>query len=123
MIDAVTLCQKLTLQRQKHAKMESKSIKEVPKGDLDRRLDSGASFCLVWRFLVSDCWCHLGDFVPFGRPLDFEGVPKSAFFVKNQHKINKTRSKKGVTRDMICDSIFDAKMTWKSSFGTILVAI
>ena len=96
--------------------MESKSIKEVPKGDLDRRLDSGASFCLVQRFFVSDLWRHLSDFVLFGRPLDFEGVPKS-------DKINKTRSKKGVTRDMIFDSIFDAKMTWKSSFGTMLVAI
>ena len=79
--------------------MESKSIKEVPKCDLDRRLDSGASFCLVWRFLVSDCWCRLGDFVQFGRPLDFEGVPKSSFFFLKKHEINKTRSKKGVTRD------------------------
>ena len=95
--------------------MESTSIKEVPKGDLDRRLDSTASFCLVRIFFVSDCCRHLGDFVPFGRPLDFEGVPKSAFFSfeKTQHKINKTRSKKGVTRDMTFDSIFDAKMTWE----------
>ena len=105
--------------------MESKSIKEVPKVDLDRRLDSGASFCSVWRFFVSDCWRHLCDFVPFGRPLDFEGVSKSVFLVifLNQHKFNKTMSKKGVTRDMIFDSIFDAKMTWESSFGTILVVI
>ena len=86
--------------------MEPKSIKEVPKGDLDRRLDSGASFCSVRRFLVSFCWRHLGDFVPFGRPLDFEGIPKSAFLLKNQHKINKRRSKKYVTRDMIFDWVF-----------------
>ena len=107
--------------------MESTSIKEVPKGDLDRRLNSGASFCLVWIFFVSDYWRHLGDLVPFGRPLDFEGVPKSASFLflqkEKQYEINKTSSKKGVTRDMTFYSIFDAKMTWKSSFGTMPVVI
>ena len=58
-----------------------------------------------------------------------KGSPNLFFFFEQkkrkekEHEINKTRSKKGVTRDMIFDSILDAKMTWDSSFGTIHVAI
>ena len=53
----------------------------------------------------------LGRFVvPFWRPLDFEGVPKSTHFRTNQNKIRKMRSKKEAWKNIILRLNFDAKM-------------
>ena len=50
------------------------------------------------------CW------VPFWRPLDFEGVPKSTLFVLNEHKITKKDVHAGVLKQTnVCMKLY-AKM-------------
>ena len=51
-----------------------------------------------------------GYFGGFWRPLDFEGVPNVSIFWKNQHKMRKMISKKGVWNNMSFRLVFDAKM-------------
>jgi hypothetical protein len=48
--------------------------------------------------------------VPFLTPSDFEGGPQIDRFWKNQKKMRKRKSKKRLWKNMICWSIFDAKM-------------
>ena len=58
-----------------------------------------------------DVLAALGLFlVPFWRPLDFEGVPKSTIFETSQKQMRKMRSKKRVGQIMICSLIFHAKI-------------
>ena len=79
--DAVAWFQYLSRSNQEGCKMEPKSLKGVPKGDMDGRLVAGAVF-LVWGIfffqIVSTTWV---SWFPYGRPLYFEGVPKSIFLI------------------------------------------
>ena len=40
--------------------------------------------------------------VPFSRPQDFEGLPKSLTFMQNQNQITKNMPKKAHWENMIC---------------------
>ena len=48
--------------------------------------------------------------VSFWIPLDFEGVPRSYRFVKNQHKMKKNDVQEGVLKKKDFQIDFDAKM-------------
>jgi hypothetical protein len=76
---------------------------------------SEATLATLGRF-----WCHCW------RPSDFEGGPKIDHFFKNLKNEKNKRSKKRLWKNMICWSIFDAKMRglkwYKRGFRIIRVA-
>ena len=67
------------------------------------------------RYQFSAFWRHLVDVGAIFDPSDFEGGPKIDSFFFKYKKMRKRRSKKRLWRNMICWTIFDAKMrglTW-----------